>query len=123
MWPTLVLFMVCAALLVAALAWPLARGAVGPNRWYGVRLPETLADPDVWYPVNRYFGRRMVAVSLQVVAAALVLALVPGIDMALYVVLLSGMISLGALIAAVQAMLLARRLAREKRAEHPAAES
>ncbi len=121
MWPTLVLFMVCTALLLAALAWPLARGSVGPNRWYGVRLPETLADPEVWYSVNRFFGRRMVVISLQVAAAALVLALVPGIDMAFYVLLLSGMLSLGALIAAVQAMLLARRLAREKQAEQDAA--
>ncbi len=120
MWPTLVLFMVCTALLLAALAWPLARGAVGPNRWYGVRLPQTLADPDLWYPVNRFFGRRMVFISLQVAAASLVLALVPGIDMVLYVLLLTGMLTLGALIAAVQAMLLARRLAREKQAEQNA---
>ncbi len=36
--------------LVAAL--PLILALIPPNRIYGVRTPETLNDPQLWYQVN-----------------------------------------------------------------------
>ncbi len=34
----------------------LATGAIGPNSAVGVRVPETLANPEAWYRVNRSAG-------------------------------------------------------------------
>ena len=48
-------FVAC-GMLVAALAVPLIRGAVPPNRWYGVRIAKAYASEDHWYRLNRYGG-------------------------------------------------------------------
>jgi uncharacterized membrane protein len=51
---------VIASCLVALLGLPLYFGKIPPNRFYGFRTEQTLADPDVWYPVNRVAGGWMV---------------------------------------------------------------
>ncbi|MBY0112313.1 MAG: SdpI family protein [Phycisphaerales bacterium] len=47
---------VVSAIFLAALGVPLWRGKVPPNELYGFRIPATLDDPGVWYPVNRVAG-------------------------------------------------------------------
>lgn len=48
-------FVAC-GLLVAGLAVPLIRGAVPPNRWYGVRIAKAFSSEENWYRLNRYGG-------------------------------------------------------------------
>ena len=38
------------------LAIPLVLGLIPRNRFYGMRMPKTLSDDRVWYPVNRVAG-------------------------------------------------------------------
>ena len=52
------------ALLIIGLAIPMAAGMVSPNDSYGVRTSYTLANPDLWYAVNRFGGYMMVLVNL-----------------------------------------------------------
>jgi len=40
------------AVLIIALAIPLVLQKVPPNRWYGVRLKQSLASRDHWYRIN-----------------------------------------------------------------------
>lgn len=48
------------ALLFAGLGYPLARGKVPPNCWYGYRLNRpTMENEDIWYAVNRAGGWHM----------------------------------------------------------------
>ena len=47
--------------LLAIIAVPLALRLIGPNAWYGFRTPATLADPALWYSVNAFAGRTMLA--------------------------------------------------------------
>lgn len=44
------------AALIAILAVPLALRLVPPNRFYGFRTAQTLANRDVWFRVNRVAG-------------------------------------------------------------------
>ena len=44
------------AVLIAALAVPLALRLIPPNRVYGVRTSQTLASREVWFRVNRVAG-------------------------------------------------------------------
>src|SRR5512141_1280169 len=44
------------ATLIAAFSAPLALKLVPPNRFYGIRTEQTLADRDVWFRVNRVGG-------------------------------------------------------------------
>ncbi|SFT47548.1 SdpI/YhfL protein family protein [Kosakonia arachidis] len=46
-------------LVLMALAIPLARQRIKPNRFYGVRTARTLHDEVVWYRANRVFGVAM----------------------------------------------------------------
>lgn len=47
---------VIAACFLGLLGLPLYFGKIPPNRFYGFRTERTLADPKVWYPVNRVAG-------------------------------------------------------------------
>src|SRR5438094_548962 len=80
----LLVIFVLSGLLLVALAIPLIRGKVGPNSWYGFRVPQTLGDPNVWYPVNRYAAKGMLWLGLATCAAAVLLYLVPEIDLVVY---------------------------------------
>jgi uncharacterized membrane protein len=77
-------FSVAAGLLLAGLSVPLIRRQIGPNPWYGFRVRQTLDDPAVWYPANAYAAKGLLVVGLATSTAALLLYLVPGIDLAVY---------------------------------------
>ncbi len=52
------------AILILVAALPLILALIPPNRFYGVRTPETLDDPQLWYQVNRYGGWALLVSSL-----------------------------------------------------------
>ena len=62
------MYMVIGVLFIA-LGIPLAARRVPPNGLYGYRVPATVNDPKVWYPVNETCGRWMVATGLATIAA------------------------------------------------------
>lgn len=82
--------------LFIAMSVPLIKRKVKPNGWYGFRTVRTLSDPDVWYPVNEFGGRRLLWVGVTEMVAALVLFFIPQLDTDAY--------CLGVLIAIVLAM-------------------
>lgn len=72
-------------ILFAALSIPLIRRKVAPNHWYGFRTPRTLADPNIWYPVNEYFARRSLWIGAATAIASILLYLIPNIAPETYV--------------------------------------
>jgi uncharacterized membrane protein len=48
---------ISSGVLLVALGLPLYQRRIPPNRLYGVRVPRTLRDEDVWYEVNQRAGR------------------------------------------------------------------
>jgi len=73
-----------AGLLLSMLAVPLIRRKVRPNPFYGVRIRQTLDNPEVWYPVNEYVARRLFVVGLLCAAASVLLFLLPGMKLDTY---------------------------------------
>lgn len=61
---------------------PLALGRVAPNDLYGVRIPKTMEDSDIWYSMNRTCGRAMVVCGALSLLASLLLHLFWGTDSA-----------------------------------------
>jgi hypothetical protein len=51
-------------ILLAALSVPLILRKIPPNGLYGFRIPATLNDPQLWYSVNAFAGRRFLVVGL-----------------------------------------------------------
>ena len=66
--------------LFVVLAVPLVRRLVGPNHWYGFRVPQTLNDRDVWYEANAYAGKGLLWLGVALVSVAVVLYWVPGLS-------------------------------------------
>jgi len=82
----LLLGYVGASLLLIALAIPLAMDKIKPNFWYGFRTPRTLKDPDIWYKVNNFFGKRMIiAGALTAFSEVALYFLLPPSSMGLFV--------------------------------------
>jgi uncharacterized membrane protein len=98
--------------LLIGLGWPLARRKVGPNRWYGLRLPATFADERVWYEANAVAGRDMMAVGAAVALAGLVLP-IAGVRGNLGAVGCTAVLTIGSLLATLRGWRLANRLCRE----------
>ena len=60
-------------LLLAGFSIPLILHKIPPNGLYGFRIPSTLADPELWYKVNAYSGRRFLVVGLGTSVGAIIL--------------------------------------------------
>ena|SRR6185295_8008969 len=57
-WLTLIF---CAnGLLFIGLALPLYQRRIGPNRWYGFRVPKTMADEGIWFDANETMGKDLI---------------------------------------------------------------
>lgn len=66
-------------LLVGISALPLAFGRVGPNRYYGIRMPAAFTSRQNWYALNRFGGARLMRFGIVVAAAGVLLHLVPAL--------------------------------------------
>lgn len=94
-----------AADLRAGLPWLLGAGAlfivlgwgmhyVGPNAWYGVRIPATFADKRVWRDTNRRSGRLLMLVGAGTLAIGLWAFAVPNLVPYVLAWLLGGVLAM-----------------------------
>jgi len=65
--------------LLALLAIPLWLRRVPRNPIYGFRVPQTFADPVLWYEVNAQAGKWLFVAGVATLVAATTLYFVPGI--------------------------------------------
>jgi uncharacterized membrane protein len=105
---TLMILFVSTGLLLAALSVPLILRKIGPNPLYGFRVKKTLEDPAVWYPVNAYAAKRLLAVGLVISVTGLLLFFVPGVDLLVYALACGGIGLVGLSIAVIQSFLYLR---------------
>jgi hypothetical protein len=75
----LMLLFVGSGLLLVGISIPLIQRRVKPNYWYGFRTRRTLSDPQTWYDVNAYAGKRLLISGLITTIAAIMLFFVPGL--------------------------------------------
>jgi hypothetical protein len=85
-------------LLLVGLSIPLMRGQVPPNSWYGFRTRLTLDNPQIWYPVNAWAGRRLLVVGVVTVIMALLTPLIPDSALHAYSLLVSIFLMVGVLL-------------------------
>ena len=83
---TIMLVYVVAGIVAVLLAIPLIRRVVPPNYFYGFRLPQTLRNPELWYDVNAYGGKWLLAFGVLTIIAAFVFRLVPGFTVDAYAI-------------------------------------
>jgi SdpI/YfhL protein family len=94
--------------LLAVLSIPLILQKIGPNQWYGFRVRKTLDDPAVWYPVNAYPAKRLLAVGLASSVATVLLFFVSGLDLSTYALACAGVALGGLLVTLIQSFIYLR---------------
>ncbi len=48
-------------ILCIAISIPLIKRKIKINNWYGVRLPQTMKNEEIWYEVNEKSGKHLFA--------------------------------------------------------------
>jgi len=76
----LIILFILSGVFFTALGVPMLRGWIPPNSFYGFRTPATITDPALWYPANRYAGRRMIEAGIVLALASTALAFAPGLS-------------------------------------------
>ena len=104
-----ILFIVSGALM-ALLGVPMAIGRVKPNVLYGFRVRATLDDPELWYPANRYAGRRLIEAGIVSTLAAVILAFLPDLSEDAYVWACTGVMLTALALVVVRSFRYLRRL-------------
>lgn len=88
-------------LLLISLAIPLIQEKIKPNWFYGFRVPKTINNPHIWYPVNKYGGWWLLGMGALTALTALILAVIPGMDVLIYVSVISLIIGVYTLVMSV----------------------
>jgi uncharacterized membrane protein len=93
---------------------PLYLRKIPLNGWYGFRTPDTLANPELWYKVNRYAGREMMIYGVYWILITLIthhLNLTPPIGTLVW----AGMIWVGMYVVVIRGFLYQQRLMDEEK--------
>lgn len=81
---TLFILYLVGGIVLSLASLPLIAKKIKPNPFYGFRVPATLNNPGLWYAVNQFFGRRLLAVALAVIFASVIFYLWPRIGVDAY---------------------------------------
>lgn len=73
--PATVLLVLGSAVALAAL--PLLFGLVGPNRYYGIRVPAAFASERNWYAINSFGAKRFIVFGATIAAVGWLLERLP----------------------------------------------
>jgi uncharacterized membrane protein len=102
-------------LLSVVVGAPLVGRRIPRNRWYGLRIPATLADDHVWYEANAATGRDLIVVGGVLLVVALALPRMGFTDPPTYSAVCGVVLAAGSMVATVRGWRLANRLLRERR--------
>lgn len=78
-----------AGLFFISFSIPLILRRIPPNDWYGLRIPQTLDNPEVWYAANAYAARGLIISSSLTVVMALLLYFIPVVDEITYLIVMT----------------------------------
>jgi hypothetical protein len=93
-----------AGLLLVGLSIPLILKKIKPNALYGFRVQQTLDDPSIWYAVNAYSGKWLLAAGIATIVAAVGFYLIPGISLDAYALACLGVVGTLLVIGFVQSL-------------------
>ena len=80
----LLITFVVSGLALAGVSIPLILERIPPNGLYGFRVRKTMDNPQIWYPVNKFAGKRLFWASLVLVLAAVGVYFIPNLRIDVY---------------------------------------
>lgn len=97
-------------ILFAALALPLIKQKIKINSWYGIRIPQTMENVNVWYKVNKIMGKYIFSWGILISVLSLYFILKPTNPNYLMVYILLGITIIGAILLVVISFKVANRI-------------
>ena len=79
----LITFVISGSVL-AGVSIPLILERIPPNGLYGFRVRKTMENPQIWYPVNKFAGKRLFLASLVITLAAVGVFFIPNLRIEVY---------------------------------------
>jgi uncharacterized membrane protein len=92
------LFYMGFGLLLIIIAIPLYLRMIKPNSFYGLRVPATFKDEEVWYEANAYSGRDIIIMGIVQMLFAVLLYLVPSISKTIYTLINTSVVLIGTVV-------------------------
>jgi hypothetical protein len=80
----LLITFISSGLLLSVVSVPLILERIPPNGLYGFRVKKTMENPEIWYPVNKYAGKRLLLAGLLLVLAAAGFSFIPNLKIDTY---------------------------------------
>ena len=103
---------VAVGIVLAVVSVPLIQRRIGPNNWYGVRIPQTLNNTEVWYDMNEFVARRLFAIGILSIVTAVGLYLIPHLSIDIYAMGCLIIVMVGFVVTAIQSIVHLRTLAK-----------
>jgi len=100
-------------LLLVGLSIPLVRRKIGPNNFYGLRIPDTLENEQVWYEANARSGREFCWLGVCIIVVAIGLYFVPWSEPDWYPLVCCGLLLIGVVVYSVRGFRIARQVKEE----------
>jgi uncharacterized membrane protein len=110
----LVILLASIGLLMVVLAIPMIIQKVPPNSWYGVRIKETIDNPDIWYPTNTHIGYLLLIYGILVIIMSLLLPFIPGMNPDLYALMMVALLLVGIVIILIRGKRYVKTLTQEQ---------
>jgi uncharacterized membrane protein len=107
---SLILTYAAVGILLALVSLPLIGNKVRPNPIYGFRTRRTLSNPEIWYADNHYAGIQLFVAGICTALLAVLLALIPGVNLLSYSTISAFAIIIILTVAVIRSMIFANSL-------------
>ena len=100
--------------LFVGISLPLIKRKIKPNNWYGVRLPQTMKNAEVWYEDNVISGRHLFFFGLAICFLTIILYFGEFFSLNLSFSIMTFLILAGTITIAILAMRVTNKLRKKK---------
>ena len=100
--------------LSIAMSIPLIKRKVKINNWYGVRLPQTMKNEEIWYEVNEKSGKHLFAFGAIIIFFSIVLYIGNFFSSIVSFVIMTVLIYIGIIVIVVKASSISNKLTKTK---------
>ena len=100
--------------LFIAISIPLIKRKVKINNWYGVRLPQTMKNEEIWYEVNEKSGKHLFAFSTIIIFFSILFYIGNFFSSIVSFIIMTVLIYIGIIVIVIKASSFANKLTKTK---------
>lgn len=101
-------------ILFMAISIPLIMRKVKINNWYGVRLPQTMKNKEIWYEVNKQSGKHLFAFGIVISLLSILFYLVEFFSSVVAFIIMTVLILIGTVLLVIKASSISTKLSKKK---------